>query len=880
MRIVSLSVRAWKGLDHVELADLAPDLNLIVGSNESGKSRLALALRYALFEKYKGESEDKKALRSYGGAEAPYVEVRFETRGTTWTVRKQFLKQAFAKLEGGGRTWTDEDAETMLRELLGTRPIQGRRDVDQFLGLWPLLWVRQGEAWNAPQTHMNDDARARLRDVLASHVDEVAAGPLGERVVERAECERERYFTAATGKETGELASARARFVEAEATLAQATAKRAEAHGAADELATLELELAELDKRIGAQRVRVHDAKTRADRAGEIAARLKAQAGEVERARMQSDLAAAALSKRSELSTTLAQLAGRIEDETTTLRSMRTAHSVLVTREAQATNGAEAANTALEAAHANQLRARRRGHLEEATRRERDARDRLERARGHETRVAALRSQLAESRVDETQIRALRVASESLAKAGAALAAASASLRFVAERAVVVDGRAIAAGEERTWTCDAPTRIVLEGVGALDVRPGGGDLDARRAKEQAARHSMAAELERLGVASLAEAEERFAHRTGLAAQLAQAEPLLADAAPEGVDALEDEVRARTTARAALGEADAAAPSIADTDAGLAAATEEVARTRAERDALRAELVRAADAIARVESALNGLTLEHAAVRARLEALPSQEMLTAAVDGARTTWLEAREVEGALAAEHANLRLSDASLELDQERRSFERLESERSSKQARRVHLEATVRIHGAEDLHERVQRAEAEREERAVTLRSLEARALAARELTSALHAARREVQTRLVAPVLERARPYLEALLPGRKLRMDENWGVIGLGTGDTEEDFHDLSGGAREQVSILVRIALAEVLGAEEPLPMVLDDCLVNTDRVRQGEMMRILYRASRRQQILLFSCHDEGFDRLGETRRYELAPTRREGVRSGG
>ena len=39
--------------------------------------------------------------------------------------------------------------------------------------------------------------------------------------------------------------------------------------------------------------------------------------------------------------------------------------------------------------------------------------------------------------------------------------------------------------------------------------------------------------------------------------------------------------------------------------------------------------------------------------------------------------------------------------------------------------------------------------------------------------------------------------------------------------EEDFDDLSGGAREQVSILVRLALAEVLGEDEPLPVVLDD-----------------------------------------------------------
>ena len=82
--------------------------------------------------------------------------------------------------------------------------------------------------------------------------------------------------------------------------------------------------------------------------------------------------------------------------------------------------------------------------------------------------------------------------------------------------------------------------------------------------------------------------------------------------------------------------------------------------------------------------------------------------------------------------------------------------------------------------------------------------------------------------------------------------------------EEEFEALSGGAKEQVSILVRLALAEVLGEKEPLPVVLDDCLVNTDRERLGEMLRILYRASRKHQIIVFSCHDVDFERLGETR----------------
>jgi energy-coupling factor transporter ATP-binding protein EcfA2 len=878
MRIVSLTVRSFKGLDHVELADFAPDLNLIVGPNESGKSRLAMALRYALFEKYKGESEDKKALRSYGSTDPPYVEVRFETRGTTWTVRKQFLKQAYAKLEGGGRTWTDEDAEAILRDLLGTKAIQGRRDVDQFLGLWPLLWVRQGEAWMAPQTHMNDDARARLRDVLAGHVDEVAAGPLGERIVARAERERERYFTAATGKETGELAAARARCEEARAAVAQATAKRAEAHGAADELATIEGDLLGIDARIATQRARAHEAAARATHSKEIAARLRAHEGEAARRHAESELAQGALAQRDEVGDALARDARRIEDETTTLRSMRSAHADLVTREAEATARAEAANAALEASHGEQLRARRSVHLEEATRRERDAEARLARAKGHEARVVELRAQLAESRIDEAQIRALRRAHESLTKASAALAAASASLRLKTARDLVVDGERIAEGGERAWTCDAPTRIVIDGVGVLEVKPGGADLDARRVKEQEARHAMARELEQLGVKSIAEAEERFARRTGLAAQLAQAEPLVAEAAPDGVAALEDDARARAMDRAALGEADTNAPSIADTDAGLASATAAAARTRAERDALRTEIVAGAERTSRAESNLATLARDHASANARLESLPSRDALTEALAVARAKWLDARVLVDALLEEHASAREADADLALDQERRVLERLEGERSTKHAHCVHLEATVRIHGAEDLHERAQRAEAELEERATTLRSIETRAFAARELTAALHAARREVQQRLVAPVVERARPYLEALLPGRRLRMDENWGVVGLGSGDVEEDFSDLSGGAREQVSILVRIALAEVLGAHESLPIVLDDCLVNTDRERLGEMMRILYRASRKQQILLFSCHDDGFERLGETRRYELTRGSPEGARA--
>jgi DNA repair exonuclease SbcCD ATPase subunit len=395
------------------------------------------------------------------------------------------------------------------------------------------------------------------------------------------------------------------------------------------------------------------------------------------------------------------------------------------------------------------------------------------------------------------------------------------------------------------------------------------DLDARRAKEQEARLVLRSELERLGAASLAEAEERFARRTGLVAQLAHAEPILSEAAPEGIGALEDDLRAREIERAALGSADGeGAPSREEADAGLREAADEAGRARAERDALRGELARSEEDLARRDSSLAELARERAEAATKLGALPEAATLEAGLASTRTALVEARTLVDALAAELARASEGDAELALEQEQRAHDRLEGERSQKHARSLALEAWVRVHEAMDLHERVQRAEAELEERAATLRAVLARATAARELTLALHAARREVQERLVSPVVDRVRPYLATLLPGRRLRMGENWEVIGVGTGEVEEEFEALSGGAKEQVSILVRLALAEVLGGEESLPIVLDDALVNTDRARLGEMLRVLYRAARKQQILVFSCHALELERLGESRRFEL------------
>jgi uncharacterized protein YhaN len=68
--------------------------------------------------------------------------------------------------------------------------------------------------------------------------------------------------------------------------------------------------------------------------------------------------------------------------------------------------------------------------------------------------------------------------------------------------------------------------------------------------------------------------------------------------------------------------------------------------------------------------------------------------------------------------------------------------------------------------------------------------------------------------------------------------------------------LSSGAREQLFLSLRLALAgEFASRGACLPLVLDDVLVNFDRIRAGTALEVLQRfAQGGNQVLLFTCHE--------------------------
>jgi uncharacterized protein YhaN len=151
--------------------------------------------------------------------------------------------------------------------------------------------------------------------------------------------------------------------------------------------------------------------------------------------------------------------------------------------------------------------------------------------------------------------------------------------------------------------------------------------------------------------------------------------------------------------------------------------------------------------------------------------------------------------------------------------------------------------------------------EQARIDLERLDKCAAAARKLWEVLSEERRRVVERLTAPVTARVRPYLQDLFPGSRLDTGEGLGVAGLQSDQLKEPFGELSGGAQEQISLLTRIGIAEVLAAGGTLPLILDDALINTDPDRIQRIHRLLFRAADKLQIIVLSCHDVLFDGLG-------------------
>jgi uncharacterized protein YhaN len=73
--------------------------------------------------------------------------------------------------------------------------------------------------------------------------------------------------------------------------------------------------------------------------------------------------------------------------------------------------------------------------------------------------------------------------------------------------------------------------------------------------------------------------------------------------------------------------------------------------------------------------------------------------------------------------------------------------------------------------------------------------------------------------------------------------------------------LSGGTREQLYLAIRLAYARHYCREnEPLPLVMDDVLVNFDDERSDAALHVLIELGQDIQIIFLTCHEDTIRRI--------------------
>lgn len=863
MQLVELEVRHWRGLS-AKVGPLVPGLNAVFGPNESGKSRLVEALWFAIGESYKGQAEQKKALQSWTSGESPWVRVVFLIGEVRYTLTKQYLKKASAELAGGGKTLRDDEAEAALRQLFSTRENSGRKASEAELGLWPLLIVRQGTAGSAPADVLNPDSRDRLRSALSAEIGAAAVSASGTRLLERAQVEHDRYWTA-TGKPTKDLAAAIRNVEVREEALTAARAAYDQQVETATQLAAKRLEHQDLQKRVGRIESEARAARERADAA-------QAAANQLNLALSRQTLAGVKLGSAKSAITAREQLQQQLEDERTALAGIQEAIRVLAGDEQGLASAAESARQAFRDAEHEVETARRTEQQAWDAEQARRLDDDLKRLREKLAKVDEAHLRLTTARagrqglleITDAQVAALRAAEHALNTAEAKLAGAAVRVTITPEQAISIGGLSRAAGEPVSIEVVDEQRIHLDGIASIDVRPTLGTLGSLREARDKAKRALDRLLEDRLVTSVRDAEDKHAEWNAAAQKITDVVREIAAMSDQSPEALREEVLALEEQRLLLGDV-TGSPAMGEAATALREAEQALNTARQVQSQIDNRQVQHREQLVQKRQSADEAQERVGNAQRRLDREPTADALR---EAAAALELESGEAARAVVSAQSafeTLGGAGAKDDADRQQRALDgllkragELKTAVDGLQAQLALLLGSARGAGS---YEALSEAETQRDAARQDLRRLQARADAARRLHQVLTAARDRVVEQLAKPVVARIQPYLNSIFPGSTPAAGSGLTFDGLQTRDQLEDFAALSGGAKEQFALVTRIGIAEVLAGEDRLPLILDDSLVNSDPERVQRLHRVLDRASKGLQIILLSCNEAVFDGLG-------------------
>lgn len=864
MRIHSIALRNFRAIDHLDI-DHLPETGVIVihGCNEAGKSTIVDAIDLVLRERHSAGGKKIKVFAPAGKDVGPEVTLSATVGETRFTIHKRWLKSKLAELtihEPRHQQFTGREADDRLQQIL-----RDNMDTD----LAKVLFLRQGEL----EPGIAAAGIPSISRALDAQSGEDGAGDEDTALMQAIELEYAKYWTASTPPKEKAAYKAQKDAVEtAKATLAQCKDDVAALAGFVDEVARRQEEIVRIEGELPAAK------EERTLREDELAAATKLK----ESAQKAQDAHAAATrameratqdcATRDALTERVAQLREE-EDELQTALGPATE-----SRDAER-DKIEVLSAAVDAAKARRVEVRkgvkRAEEVRDAVRAKRrlvEVEDQLARIADSEQAYTDLLARAPEREVSDKDVRDLERAEAEVKLQERLRDAASAKLEVTSEECTLfVDGTALPVkGTESVALFDGT--VIEIGETTMTFRAPQGAQDPREGAVKALA-DFEELLNKLGVESVDAARvarDVFSEHT---AELNAARQRKSDALA-GMDP--DDLRAQRSRLAEQIEdaasEDAVSDGVSEAEADEALKAQHTAATEIDRELDTAEAAlkpyadrKAAQALTVVETQLEAKKAQVEAAEAELAA--AQERISA--DQLKANLAAARTEEAEAAAAAADLRdqLAAADPEfatqlLEGAQMRVRNLEQRRADAHNRVVELKGRIEL--AEGAAEQADRAAARLEAAEAELERTTRRAEAAKLLRDTMHAHRDAARARYAAPfaaaIRNRARHVFGQSVD---FNLGDDLTVTERTVDGVTVPLSELSGGAKEQLALLTRFAIADLVtesGSTTPVPVVVDDMLGATDPDRLVRMNSLFGQVGQTSQVLVLTCFPDRFDRV--------------------
>lgn len=870
MRLLRLRLANYRGIDASEVRFGPKGLTIVEGPNEAGKTSLSEAIRLLFDYHDSSKHSDVKAIKPVTRDVGPEVELEAKSGPYAFTYFKRFHKKpetvltiTSPKPENHTGREAHERAEEILRETI---------DVD----LWKALCIQQGEA-----VHQADLSK---QTSLSAALDIAAGGNRAdcreESLFDKVRDEHGRYFTA-RGSEKKELQDAQEVQEEAETEVVSLETQIQDLEIDIVRAADLGRELEHLKKQEQDLRGDVSEYTKSLDEIKGLetaleTARLKLESAQKteQAAKREKELRQGLIDAVSKARKEHAELDESSISSTASVKKAEDDLEKAQSDETKAEAGRKEAESLLNLRRADFDYFNNKLHLEQL----KERKDLIDRAREEAALADGL---LASNCVDEDTLKTIQKAERSLITAQAKLetGAPNVLLRGLANFDFQIDGEqtAISKDEERNLFVSDRVRVTIPEFLQMEVTAGSSSSDLSTKVEEA-KQTLDVVCNDAGVSNADEARQSYDARReaqrSIARQKETEKEKLRDLTYED---LERKVIGLGKGVPAYPAARMPEPKLPE---NLEIAKKELRSAEGDLEKANKVWEEARTELDLARKVRDGLRERHQKVRVELD-LKAEELNRAEDELSRSRKIssdddlesEHSKSNKLVHAEEENVKSVGVDL-CDKEpdrvkalaetaKGSLGTVEKKREAAQKENTEVRTRLKVFGEEGLHEKLHAAQSHldhiRQENTATIR----RAQAARLLYVTMKEERDNARRAYVAPLKEKIERLGRLVFNNSfEVEVTEDLAVANRAMDGSNVPFESLSGGTKEQISLISRLACAMTVSKDGGAPLILDDALGCTDPERLKLMGAVLAKAGKECQIIILTCVPDRYSNVGE------------------